>query len=95
MRTAIKTLRLNPYDIQELRRTMTNRQIAEYYGIALQTYYYWCYQNNVTTARITDWEITEGIKTKTVKELAYDYNVTPILIYHRLRKLGISSKSYR
>lgn len=95
MRTAIKTRNINPFDVQEMRRTMTNKQIAQYYGVTLQTFYWWCYQNNVTTARVTDWEITEALETKTVKEIANEYNVTVWLIYSRLRAMGISSKSYR
>lgn len=83
------TSKLNPYDFQQLRHTMTNKQIADHYQIPVQALYYWCRRNNVTTARITDYEIVEGLKIHTVKELAYYYNVTIGAIYARAKKLGI------
>lgn len=86
----MKTLNLNPYDIQEMRRTMSSKEIAAHYQIPVQTLYHWCYRNNVLITRITDYEIEEGLKLHTVKELAYYYNVTIGAIYARAKKLGIT-----
>ncbi len=83
---------INPYKITQLRKTMTNQQIARLYNIAPSTFSQWCKRNNVITARITDWEVAEEIGTKTVKEIAYEYNVSASLLYNRLSKLGICAR---
>ena len=88
-RTETKTMHLKEIDVQQMRRTMSNQQIADFYGIKLNALYKWCYRHNVITIRLTDWELAEGIGTKTAKELAYEYHLTRKTIYNRLSKLGI------
>lgn len=82
-------IQLNPFEIQQLRRTMTNKEIAEKYGLPLSTFSTWCHRNNVITARITDYEIEEGLQFMTVKELAFLYNISIHVIYDRLHKNNI------
>lgn len=92
MRPAWKTGKLNAVDITKMRRTMSNQQIADFYGVTKMAYFKWCYRHNVITSRVTDWELAEGIGTMTVKELAIEYNVQPALVYRRLAKMGICTK---
>lgn len=92
MRPEWKTGKLNEVDITRMRRTMSNQQIADFYGITRIALYKWCYRHNVITARLTNWELAEEIGTKTVKEIAYEYNVTTGLIYTRLAKMGICAR---
>ena len=88
----MKPSRLNDYDIQQMRMTMTNQEIADHYGITRNYLYVYCRKRCITVFRVTDWEVAEGIGTKTVKELAYEYNVTESTIRHRLSKLGLSAR---
>ena len=80
---------LNEYQIQEMRRTMTTKQIAEHYGTTVNAIYKWCGRRKLSLMRLTDWELAEEIGTKTPKEIAYEYKLTPEAIYHRLKKLGM------
>ena len=83
---------LNPYQFQMLRKEMTMKEIALKYGYNYKALQAWCYRRGIDIKRITDWEIAEEIKTKTVKEIAYEYNVTVRVIYYRLKKLNINVK---
>lgn len=80
---------MNAYDIQQMRKEMTTKEIAEYYNVKLQKLYAFCYRNNVILTRITDWEIQEGIQIYSVKELAYMYNISKNAIYARIRKMNL------
>ena len=75
-----------------MRRTMTNQQIADFYGVTVKWLYTYLRRRCIDDARVTDWEVAEGIGTKTVKELAYEYNVSTRVIYYRLAKMGICPK---
>ena len=86
------TKNLNAYEVQQLRMTMTMSQLCQYYRITYDTLYRWAKRHNVIMARITDWEVAEGIGKKTVKELAYEYNVTERVIRYRLSKLGMCAR---
>ncbi len=92
MGTEYKTTSLNAFEIYEKQKTMSNKQIAAAFGVNLFTFYTWCYRHNVITKRLTDFEIAEEIGTKTVKEIAYEHNVSTITIYRRLSKMGICPK---
>ena len=92
MRPEYRTNKMTPYDVQNMRRTMTQQQICDYYGINITTLYRWGKRHNVDLKRLTDWEVAEGIGTKTPKELAYEYNVSLTAIYRRLKIMGICTK---
>ena len=92
MRTEYKTNLLTPYDYQEMRRTMTQTQIAERYGITLSALWKWGIRHNVILSRITDWEIAEEIWSKTPKQIAADYNVSVQTVYKKLSTMGICTK---
>lgn len=81
----VVTQALNPYEITQMRKTMSNHQIAAYYGLKYDTYMNWCRTNKIETRRIADWELLEEIETKTVKEIAFEYNVKIGYLYNRLR----------
>ena len=83
---------LNPYQFQILRKEMTMKEIALKYGYNYKALQAWCYRRGMDIKRIADWEIAEEIKTKTVKEIAYEYNVSIQVIYYRLKKLNVNIK---
>ena len=85
-------MRVNACEVQQMRTTMKTSEIAEYYGITMSALYSYCYRHNLILLRITDWELAEEIGTKTVKEIAAEYNVSSKTIYSRLAKLGICPK---
>lgn len=82
----VVTQALNPYQITVMRRTMTTHQIAAYYGVKYDTFMNWCRTNKVETRRITEWEFLEEIQTKTIKEIAFEYNVKKCVLYCLLEK---------
>lgn len=92
MRSEFKTHNISPYEVQQLRRTMSLKEIAAIYNISTRGLQWWAQRHNVILKRVTDWEIAEGIQAKTPKELAYQYNVTTGTIYSRLKTMGISAK---
>ena len=91
-RTEYKSQNINPYEVQQLRKTMSVKAIAAHYNISERGFFWWAKRNNVILKRITDWEIAEGIWDKTPKELAYEYNVSLDTIYKHLKKMGICTK---
>lgn len=91
-RTETKTKDLTAFEYQRMIRTMTQKQIAELYGITPSALWRWGKRHNVILTRITDWEIAEEIWEKTPKQLAYEYNMSLSAIYRRLKIMGICTK---
>ena len=91
-RSEYKTKDIKPIEVQQMRLYMTEQQISEHYGITTGTLLRWAKRHNCILQRITDWELAEEIKTKTAKELAYEYNLTNAAIYYRLSKIGMRTK---
>ena len=83
----------NAYQIQSMMYTMTSKQIADFYGVTVNALSVWCCRNKVSLVHLTDYELEEEIQVKTVKEIAYEYNLGLGAVYYRLRKLGISPKT--
>lgn len=92
MRTEYKTNTINPYELQNQRRTKTVKELAAFYGVTSSTLERWAKRHNIILARVTDWEIAEGIWEKTPKQLAAEYNVSIDTIYKRLSRMGICTK---
>lgn len=92
MRTEYKTKAINAYELQIQRKIMTVKEIAHFYGVATTTLQRWAKRHNVILARVTDFEIAEGIWDKTPKELAAEYNVSLKTVYRRLARMGICTK---
>ena len=92
MRSEYKTNTINQFDVQQMRRTMTIKEIAAHYNITVGGLEYWARKHNVILQRVTDWEIAEGIWSKTPKQLAAEFNVSLDTIYSRLTRMGICTK---
>lgn len=92
---AVERGTINPYKFYELRKSYSNKEIARMTGYTDSGLSRWCKRNGVETNRITDSDIAEEIKTKTPKEIAFEYNVNLKLVYYRLKKMGISPKLQR
>lgn len=92
MRVEYKTNTINPYELQNQRRTKTVKELAFFYGVTPSTLERWAKRHNVILARVTDWEIAEGIWEKTPKQLAAEYNVSIDTIYKKLSRMGICTK---
>lgn len=82
----------NDYEIEQMRKTMTAKQIAEFYKVSVNALRKWCSRNGVSLLRLTDEDIAEEIKFKTVKEIALENNLTSATVYFKLKKLGINPK---
>lgn len=88
---AIEKGTINPYKFYNLRKFHTFKEIAEMVGYSIDGLYHWCRRNGVEVKRITDWEIMEALNNnKSVKEIAFEYNVNLKVIYYRLEKKGIN-----
>ena len=92
MRTESKTKNISPYEVQQMRRSMSCKEIAEHYKISPSALCKWAKRHNFIVERVTDLEIAEGIWSKTPKQLAAQYNVDTSTIYKRLLKMGICTK---
>ena len=88
-----KIVNYNAFDIQNMLRTMTSKQIADFYGISYKALNCWCCRHKVSLLRLTDYELKEEIANKTVKEIAFEYNIGTSAVYYKLKKLGISPKT--
>lgn len=87
---AVEKGTINPYKFYNLRKFYTFKEIAEMVGYSTDGLYHWCRRNDVEVKRITDWEIMEALNNnKSVKDIAFEYNVNPKVIYYRLEKNGI------
>ena len=86
---------INPYKFYVLRKKHSIEEIAKMCGYSKSGLYHWCWRNGVDTRRVTDSDIEDEIKTKTVKEIAYEYGVNLQTVYERLKKLHISPKLQR
>lgn len=83
----------NAYQIQSMMYTMTTKQIAAFYGVTVNALCVWCCRHEISLIRLTDFELEEEIQTKTVKEIAFEYNIGIGAVYYKLKKLGISPKT--
>ena len=93
---AVERGTINPYKFYNLRKIYTFKEIAEMVGYSIDGLYHWCRRNDVEVKRITDWEITEALKNnKSVKEIAYEYNVNTKDVYYRLQKMGIKLRGIK
>lgn len=80
---------INPYMFYNLRRCHSFKEIAEMVGYSIDGLYHWCRRNGVEVKRITDWEIMEALNNnKSIKEIAFEYNVNAKVVYYRLKKMG-------
>ena len=87
---------INPYKFYNLRKIYTFKEIAEMVGYSIDGLYHWCRRNDVEIKRITDWEIMEALKNnKSVKEIAFEYNVNAKGVYYRLQKMGIKLRGIK
>lgn len=92
---AVERGTINPYKFYEMRKSYSNKEIARITGYTDSGLSRWCKRNGVETHRITDSDIVEEIKTKSVKEVAFEYNVKADVIYYRLKKMGLNKKALR
>lgn len=80
---------INPYKFYNLRKVYSFREIAEMVGYTKDGLYHWCRRNGVEVKRVTDWEILEALKAnKSVKEIAFEYNINVKTIYSRIQKIS-------
>ena len=82
----------NDYEIEQMRKTMSTKQIAEFYKVSVNALKKWCSRNGVSLLRMTDEDLEEEIYFKTPKEIALENNITAEAVYKRLKKLGINPK---
>ena len=91
-RTETKTRYISPYEVQQMRRTMSYKKIAEHYNMTASALWKWAHRHNIILSKVTDWEIAEEIWSKTPKQIAAEYNVSLDTVYKKLSKMGICTK---
>lgn len=102
-RNEVETGRIADWEIEEVIKIKTPKEIAYEYNVSLGVVYYRLKKQNINPkiqkGRIRkgiDWEIVEALKNnKSVKEIAFEYNIKPRVVYYRLEKMGISPKMQR
>lgn len=92
MMVEYKTNTINPYELQNQRKTKTVKELAIYYGVTTSTLERWAKRHNVILARVTDFEIAEEIWSKTPKQIAAEYKVSINTVYKKLSRMGICTK---
>lgn len=93
---AVEKGTINPYKFYNLRKCYNFKEIAEMVGYSIGGLYRWCRRNGVEVKRITDWEIMEALNNnKSVKEIAFEYNVNAKVVYYRLEKMGINLRGIK
>lgn len=82
-----ESFNLNEYEMYQKLKTKNVRQLAKEMSINEYTLYTWCKRHNVIISRITQEELLQELKSKKPKEIAYEYNVSPGVIWAKIRKL--------
>lgn len=84
--------KLRPDLIQEMRKTMTMRQIAELYEVNLATLYGYCRRNKVITYRFIEEDLDEETEEMNAKEIALKFNVSLSTVYQRTLRQRLQKK---